>query len=65
MVLRGLLLSRLAPVVKEWGLDAAPDWFNESWTFILDSDGRIRQQFEGFSTLEELEAALQVALAQG
>ena len=58
-------LSRavLTEAVHEWGLSAIPDWFNESWTFVLGPDGRIEQRFEGFATLEELEEALQPLLA--
>ena len=40
------------------------DYFNESWTFILDSDGRIQDRFEGFATLDELETALLKVLSQ-
>ena len=59
-------LSRgtLAKPIEDWGISAVPGWFNESWTFILDSDGRVSQRFEGFATLEELESALQTVLAQ-
>ena len=52
----------LTDLVHEWGLTSIPDWFNESWTFILGRDGRIAQRFEGFATLEELDIALQAAL---
>ena len=45
-------------LVHEWGLSKIPDWFNESWTFVLGADGRIAQRFEGFATLEELDGAL-------
>ena len=59
-------LSRgtLAKPIEDWGISSVPGWFNESWTFILDSDGRVSQRFEGFATLEELESALQTVLAQ-
>ena len=50
--------ARIAPTVNEWGLTALPDWFNESWTFILDAEGRVQGRFEGFATLEELESSL-------
>jgi hypothetical protein len=32
---------------------------------VLDSDGRVHQKFEGYVTLEELEAALQEVLVNG
>ena len=45
-------------LVEEWGLSLIPHWFNESWTFILGSDGRIAYRFEGFVTVDELDEAL-------
>ena len=53
-------LSRgeIAPSVDEWGLSALPHWFNESWTFVLDDEGRVRDRFEGFASYTELEDAL-------
>jgi hypothetical protein len=51
-------------LVHEWGLSEIPHWFNESWTFVLGTDGRITQRFEGFATVEEMEEALEAALAQ-
>ena len=53
--------AELVPMASEWGFTLIPDWFNESWVFVLDSDGRIYQRFEGFATLEELDAALSAA----
>ena len=55
--------ARFTEAVEEWKLDQLPDWFNESWTFVLNSEGRIHQRFEGFVTLEELEESLQQVLA--
>lgn len=54
--------AKLAPAVSEWGFDQIPGWFNESWTYVLNSEGRIEQKFEGFVTLAELEETLQQAL---
>ena len=48
----------LSPVLAEWGIDSIPDYRNESWTFVLDRNGRVTARFEGFATLDELEAAL-------
>ena len=56
--------ATLSQPVQDWGISDLPDWFNESWTFILSDEGRVSQRFEGFATLEELESALQVVLAQ-
>ena len=56
--------ARLAQPVHDWGISAIPEWFNESWTFVLSGDGRISQRFEGFAALEELEAALEKVLSQ-
>ena len=53
-----LTKARISPVVDEWGLSQLPHWFNESWTFVLDSDGRVQARFEGFATLTELEESL-------
>ena len=54
--------ARIAPAVDEWGLTAIGHWFNESWTFVLDADGRVQARFEGFATVAELEEALQATL---
>ena len=53
-------LSRasLVAAADEWGFTSIPEWTNESWVFVLDADGIIRQRFEGFATLSELEAEL-------
>ena len=45
-------------LVEKWGLRSIPHWFNESWTFILGTDGRIAHRFEGFVTVDELDDAL-------
>ena len=55
----------IAGPVAEWGISSIPGWFNESWTFVLDGEGRIAQRFEGFATLEELKAALDPVLLSG
>lgn len=57
--------ARVTEAVKEWRFDQIPHWFNESWTYVLDSDGRVHQKFEGYVTLDELEAALQEVLVKG
>ena len=50
--------AELVPAAEEWGFTQIPEWTNESWVFVLDGAGVIRQRFEGFATLSELEAAL-------
>ena len=50
--------AKLSPAVVEWGLNSDPDWFNESWVFVVDREGRIAAKFEGYATAEELEAGL-------
>ena len=50
--------AQLVPAADEWGFTQIPEWTNESWVFVLDADGIIRQRFEGFATLAELETAL-------
>ena len=54
--------AEIAPTVDEWGLTSIPHWFNESWTFVLDAEGRVQDRFEGFATVVELEEALQATL---
>ncbi|MDA1129067.1 MAG: hypothetical protein O2913_10275 [Chloroflexi bacterium] len=56
--------AEIFSVVNDWGLTSLEDYFNESWTFILDADGKIRDRFEGFATVHELEAALVLVLPQ-
>ena len=51
-----------SPLVDAWGFTTAPNWFNESWTYVLGADGRVAARFEGFATVEELDAALASAL---
>ena len=60
-----LTQAKLAPAVDEWGFSALPYWRNESWVFVLDGLGIVRQRFEGFATKTELETALQSILAAG
>ena len=50
-----------APALSAWGIDAVPGYLNESWVFVLGSDGRIAVRFEGYATLGELETALLAA----
>ena len=57
-----LTRARIAATVDEWGLTMLPHWFNESWTFVLDTDGLVQDRFEGFATLVELEESLQSTL---
>ena len=57
--------ARITQAVMEWGFDRIPHWFNESWTYVLDSNGRVYQKFEGYVTLEELEEALQGVAPKG
>ena len=48
----------MVDTVEEWGFTQLADWVNESWTFVINSDGEGDRCFEGFVTLEELESAL-------
>ena len=50
--------ARLVLAADEWGFTQIPGWTNESWVFVLDSDGAVHQRFEGYATLTELEQAL-------
>jgi len=61
-ILGNLDRAEIFGVVDDWGLTAIEDYFNESWTFILDAAGRIDDRFEGFASLEELDVALMKVL---
>lgn len=54
--------AEIFSVVNDWGLTSIDDYFNESWTFILDASGKIVDRFEGFATVDELESALEKVL---
>ncbi len=54
--------ARTSPIMDEWGLTSVPEWTNESWVFVMDSDGVVTERFEAYSTASELEAALEEAL---
>ena len=54
--------ARISDPVEAWGLTSIPHWFNESWTFILDGEGKIQGRFQGFATMEELEDSLVAVL---
>ena len=47
-----------SPHVAAWGIDQTPDYRNESWVFVLGSDGKVTHRFQGYATLDELERAL-------
>ena len=57
--------AQFAEAVEEWGFPSLPDWFNESWVFIINDQGTVDQRFEGYATLTELEAALKETLQEG
>ena len=57
--------AEVADAVKEWGFTDLPEWFNESWVFILNGEGLVKQRFEGYATLTELEAVLVQVLGEG
>jgi hypothetical protein len=54
--------AELSPTVLEWRLDKIPGWRNESLTFLVDGAGTIRNRFEGYVTLQELELAVDAIL---
>jgi len=54
--------AEIFSVVDDWGLTSIDDYFNESWTFILDAEGQIDDRYEGFATVAELEQALKKVL---
>lgn len=50
--------AHYSPVVEAWGLTEIEDYFNESWVFILDREGRIALKYQGFASADELEQGL-------
>ena len=56
--------AEIFSVVDDWGLTSIDDYFNESWTFIMDADGQIDDRFEGFATVDELEEALNKVISR-
>ena len=54
--------ARYAPVADDWGFTSIEGYLNESWVFILDSDGRVVSKYEGFASAEELELGLRAVL---
>lgn len=44
------------PALADWGIQTEP------WIFVIDREGRIAARFEGITTVEEVEPALQAAL---
>ena len=57
--------AKLSQPVLDWGISDIPDWFNESWTFVLDAQGRVSHRYEGFASMEELQQALDQLLVSG
>lgn len=57
--------ARLSQPVLDWGISDIPDWFNESWTFVMDTQGRVSHRYEGFASVEELQQALDQLLVSG
>ena len=51
-----------SPVVVKWGLTKSEDYLNESWVFIIDTDGLITAKYEGYASLDELESGLKEVL---
>jgi hypothetical protein len=45
------------PATREWGIQSEP------WVFIVGRDGRIAAKFQGPAALDEVESALQAAIA--
>ena len=54
--------ARYSPLVETWGFLSIEGWTNESWSFVLDRDGRIAARFEAFIPKDELEQTLLAAL---
>jgi hypothetical protein len=59
LVQGGRPVGGTVPAVDEWNLPSEP------WTFVMDSQGLVRDKFEQFTVAEEIEAALAEVLAEG
>jgi hypothetical protein len=55
--LRAGFVQNPVPATREWGVQTEP------WVFVVGSDGRIVAKFEGPAALDEVESALEQALA--
>ena len=55
--LRAGFIQTPEPVTREWGIQTEP------WIFVVDAEGRVTAKFEGIAATEEVETALQDALA--
>ncbi|MBM3939801.1 MAG: thioredoxin family protein [SAR202 cluster bacterium] len=53
--------ARHSPLLDDWGITSIPGYANESWTFVIVPGGRIAARFEGYATIDEIEAALAAA----
>ena len=56
LIKEGIISLERVRTMYEWGLTTEP------WTFVVDSDGRVRAKFEQFVTEDEIVIALEEAL---
>ncbi|GIS82104.1 MAG: hypothetical protein EGP14_00215 [SAR202 cluster bacterium] len=56
LIKEGIISLEPVRTMDEWGLTTEP------WTFVVDSDGRVRAKFEQFVTEDEIVIALEEAL---
>ena len=54
--LRASFRQNAVPATREWRLESEP------WIFVIGADGRVAAKFEGVVALDEVEAALMLAL---
>ncbi|MQG75800.1 MAG: hypothetical protein FI703_00550 [SAR202 cluster bacterium] len=54
--------ARFAPIIDTWKFTQLENYRNESFVFIINSDGRISSKYEGYAAKEELEKGLEKVL---
>ncbi len=57
-----LARAKFAPIIDTWGFTQLENYRNESFVFIIDSDGRITSKYEGYAAKEDLAKGLEKVL---
>ncbi len=54
--------AQFAPIIDIWGFTKLEDYRNESFSFIIGSDGKIASKYEGYASIQELVKGLEAVL---
>jgi hypothetical protein len=54
--------AQFAPIIDTWGFTKLEDYRNESFSFIIGSDGKIASKYEGYASIQELEKGLEAVV---